>query len=68
MFLTIVTFEFVTVVKMASRAGTSRRVPENDSTIAYVQADGLVSTSNNSIVSQVQISVVINCLGGGVTL
>lgn len=28
---------------MAGRGGTSRRVPENDTTIAYVQADGLVS-------------------------
>ncbi|KAI4464871.1 JAB1/Mov34/MPN/PAD-1 ubiquitin protease [Popillia japonica] len=26
---------------MAGRGGTSRRVPENDTTIAYVQADGL---------------------------
>lgn len=32
------------IVKMASRAGPSRRVPENDSSIAYVQADGLVIT------------------------
>lgn len=28
---------------MALRAGSTRRVPENDTTIAYVQADGLVS-------------------------
>lgn len=27
---------------MASRSAASRRVPENDSSIAYVQADGLV--------------------------
>lgn len=28
---------------MAGRGGSSRRIPENDSTIAYVQAEGLVS-------------------------
>lgn len=28
---------------MATRGGSGRRVPENDSTIAFVQADGLVS-------------------------
>lgn len=28
---------------MANRNAPARRVPENDSTIAYVQADGLVS-------------------------
>lgn len=29
---------------MAGRSAASRRLPENDSTIAYVQADGLVSS------------------------
>lgn len=32
---------------MTTRAGQSRRLPETDSTIAYVQADGLVSVSYN---------------------
>lgn len=33
-------------IVMASRNTSSRRVPENESTIAYVQADGLVSFSS----------------------
>lgn len=31
---------------MAGRAAAARRLPENDPTIAYVQADGLVSILN----------------------
>lgn len=35
---------------MAGRGATARRLPENDPTIAYVQADGLVSITYTTIV------------------
>lgn len=34
------------VLKMASRGGSARRVPEKEAAITYVQCDGLVSKRN----------------------
>lgn len=56
---------------MAGRGGTSRRVPENDTTIAYVQADGLVSYmfitySDHSY--YIQMLTVLGCYENGKTL
>lgn len=36
-------FDWSLLLKMASRGGSARRVPETEATITYVQCDGLVS-------------------------
>lgn len=40
------------VLKMASRGGSARRVPEKEAAITYVQCDGLVSKRNQYFLFQ----------------